>query len=1503
MFLINIFPVPIQQVSIENIEVIDAYADELLVHCSDFIKNVLDGWWFDKVESTSKESMLFYKGASWRAFFICAPTLTCPILTTLTVLYVFVGLVVADAQTNLSPSIFFNRLTTAQGLSNNTVNSLLQDRSGLLWFATDDGLNRFDGYEFKVFRHVAGNANSPADNSISTLYEDRSGKIWIGTKSGAVNCYDPTTETFQKWEIQDKTITSLYEDSQKNIWLGTYRGGLYRLNPATGAIAHWQSNPQDPFSLSNDYVTSIVEDHKRNIWIGAYHGLNKATVPVQSDTVKFTRYFSETNNPNTVSHDIVWNLTRSASDSSIIWIGTADGLTRYDSNSGAFTQIKIPNPDQLQFGASAGSVTEETSEGDRILWIDSFAGLIRCNMDQGSFARFVSNNDDPHSLAHNHISGMIKDKSGVLWLATENGLCNFPAKGTKFNNTLSAKFRFSDVKAPAKNVKAIARTDDGRIWFGAEDGLYYADQIPAGSSNKSGALNKLSASNGINIWSLAPGRSQDLWIGTYGSGLFRFDLKTNRMSAVRAYDKTITIPAIQYIKSLYCNEQKKLWIGFWGVGLARLDPVTADYQSWLHDADDPHSLSHNDVWVIFQDSRERLWVGTNGGGLNLFQEEKGGTFSHWVAGESSTSNPDRSKATATGTLCSNSIYCMCEWRNAKTSVSPDQTVLWIGTNNGLNKFVMQNAGRQFQVADISSFTGKDGLADNSVKSILEDENGHLWLGTAGGISFFNTRDNSFINYDHADGIIGGDFNYASAAQDAEGMMFMGSTSGLNYFDPRTIARSLYRPPVLITDFQIFNASVASNDPALGENKSILYANTITLSHRQNVFSFQLAALDYNSPGSSQYAYKMEGFDANWVYSGARRFITYTNLRPGSYTFKARSTNSDGIWNDQAAEIKVIITPPWWQTGWAIVLYLIIFFSSIYGIIRFQATRAKTQAMLKMQEFEFRHLQQVETMKSRFFANISHEFRTPLTLIKGPLEQLLSGRIKKNKIDYYRMLYRNAEKLQSLIDQLLELAQLEAETIPLQTEVLDLGPLLKGFVASFIPLAEQKNIDFAFRSDGTVVLALIDRDKLEKIINNLLSNAFKFTPDGGQISVELHCEQASSAMKPSTSGTAVVAIRDSGIGIPEQDRQHIFNRFFRIDDSAKNSHGGSGIGLALVKELVALHNWDISVQSQEGKGSVFTLKIPIHQRLVNHPGVEKSSSEETSFSVQDRKDVNSISPSQDSAAKIETGEGNAAASRSNNKKPVILVVEDSADVRFFLADLLYAEYTVAQAEGAKEGIALAKNTMPDLILSDIMMPGMDGIEFCQRLKTDWQTSHIPIILLTAKALPDDKIAGLETGADDYITKPFNVQELLVRIRNLIEQRRRLRDKIRQELELQPESLASNSVDAEFMHKLLSALEENLHDEKLDCELLAQKLFVSKSRLHRKLRAIAGQAPGEFIRMYKLKRAAQMIVENKFSITQIAYEVGFASPAQFTRAFKKYFSCLPSEFSRQIPSRNR
>lgn len=1372
---------------------------------------------------------------------------------------VFMNLqLIVDAQ-----SISFNRLTTNNGLSNNHVSNMLQDRLGFLWFATDDGLNRFDGYEFKVFRNNPSDKTSISDNATFAITEDDSGRIWIGTKLGYLNCYDPVLDKFTYWEIEseitkENPITVIYIDKKFNVWIGTYRGGLYKFDTKTGKTINCVHKKEDPNSLSNNYISSIVEDDFGNLWIGTFNGLNQFN-PNKSNT-HFIKYYFDKNNPNSLSDNIIWGIAESKSENSKLWVGTANGLTILNTETKSFSRINISNPDNLQFGEGTGTVIEELIDGEEILWINSYAGMLRYNVARNRFDRFLSDKENPNSLTSNQVNNIIKDRSGVLWIATDNGLSYFSQKSIKFNNSLLFSDRSIDLnKLDKLNIKAITKSSDGTLWIGTDNGLYFSN-----SDNGKLFVKKYSALASENIWSLTAGNSNDIWIGTYGSGLFRLNYKTNQLTKNDILLGVIKSTSRNFVKTVFKDDKNNLWIGYWGVGLARLNLTTGEVKNWIHQNEDPESLSHDDVWTIYQDSKNRIWIGTNGGGLNLYDESNGGKFFHYSF-----------KKASKNSLSSNSIYSITESK-IKNSDSRS-TVLWIGTNNGLNKLVINNSDiENFYESEIkaTTYTIMDGLADNSIKSIIEDEKGNLWLGTSSGITLFDLSKSTFTNFSTSDGVIGTDFNFTSSFRLNDNLICIGSTAGLNYFEPNRIKQSSYKPSVVFTDFLIFNNSVKIEANSILQ-KNIFNTDEVTLSHKQNVFSFQFAALDYNNPGSIKYAYKMEGFDKEWIQSGTRRFITYTNLNPGNYTFKVKSTNSDGIWNSNETSLAVIITPPWWQTIWAILLYFVVFVIGVWAIIKFQNYRTKLQHELKLRDLESYHLREIEQMKSRFFANLSHEFRTPLMLIKGPLEALLNGKIIENVSGYYKMLLRNTEKLQQLIDQLLELSQLESESIPLKKETYNLVSVIKSLTPAFIPLAEQKKIDFSFKSSADVIFALIDKDKLEKIINNLLSNAFKFTPVDGTISVDISIENKTS---PSI---AIISVKDSGIGIPLEHQTKIFDRFYQADDSSKRNYGGSGIGLALVKELVTLHKWDIKVKSSEGKGTEFTLSIP----LATEKEIEGLSQEKNKINNNDPESKRMITEDESTETCV---------SENPNDKPLILFVEDSEDVRKYVCDLLKSDYNVSLAESGEAGIKITQNNLPDLILSDVMMPGMDGFEFCKQIKSDWKTSHIPVILLTAKVTQQSRLEGLELGADDYITKPFDYKELFIRIKNLIDQRKNLKEKFSKEIIVAGELISNNSTDNEFINKVIDVIEKNLNNENFNSDILAKELFVSRSQLNRKLQAVAEQGPGEFIRNHKLKRAAQMILTNKLSITQIALEVGFGSPAQFTRAFQKHFNCLPSEF---------
>jgi ligand-binding sensor domain-containing protein/signal transduction histidine kinase len=873
-----------------------------------------------------------------------------------TVFFMLLILLIQDSMSG--QKISFGKYSTENGLSNNRVFCMLQDRYGFLWFGTDDGLNRFDGYEFKVYRNDPLNIASLSDNSIRSIFEDRSGYLWIGTKSGELNRYNPVTDKFENWKVesvglQENSITCIYQDNYGAIWLGTYKDGLYRFNPDKNSFEHWSNDPDAHNSLSITYVTSILEDKDDELWISTYNGLNKFN---RSDSNKpFERFYRDARNSNTLNDNLIWRMTLSSNYPEIIWLGTFNGLNKYNSDLKTFTTIPLPDKKDLQFGYSISSIVEDKLAEENILWLGTFGGLIRINLTTGYSERFISDDDDHHSIISNQIHDLYRDRSGVIWIATDNGINYFSPKSVKFNYIITQNSAIRNFNLLFnKFINSIRQSTDRNLWFGTAKGLF---SIPedAFSNDYAGIANIQSypALNNTNIWSLDADNNHNLWIGTYGQGLKQLNLKSKTIKSWQiGYKEYALSSAYNYVKTIYSARDGMVWIGFWGGGVARLNPSAGEYKIWRNEDNSPGSISYNDVWTIIEDRKGRIWIGTNGGGLNLFEDVNGGIFHHWVEDKSSIALEKASQ-----NLNSNSIYCIYE---SDTNLKVDETVLWIGTRNGLNRFTVHGNSRKFSdlEVEIKQYSIKDGLPDNSVESIIEDNIGNLWIGTGSGISHFNVQREIFTNYSLSDGLIGNEFNSGASFKSRDGLVFFGSSKGLNLFLPEEIKQASYHPPVVLTELLIFNQPVLPANNNLLE-KNIFLTEQIKLSYKQNVFSFQFAALDYNSPGSNQYAFIMEGFDDDWTFSGSRRFVTYTNLNPGEYIFKIKATNSDGIWSEKIASVKVIITPPIYATWYAYAIYVIIFIGALLLIRKYElerrAKKVRERLRKNIEEAELREM--------------------------------------------------------------------------------------------------------------------------------------------------------------------------------------------------------------------------------------------------------------------------------------------------------------------------------------------------------------------------------------------------------------------------------------------------------------------------------------------------------------------------------------------------------------------
>jgi signal transduction histidine kinase/DNA-binding response OmpR family regulator len=811
--------------------------------------------------------------------------------------------------------------------------------------------------------------------------------------------------------------------------------------------------------------------------------------------------------------------------------------------------------------------------------------------------------------------------------------------------------------------------------------------------------------------------------------------------------------------------------------------------------------------------------------------------------------------------------------------------LWLASRrDGLGLFNRQTGEACF-------YGQKQGLCNNTISSIVEDDDGFLWLATEGGVSKFNPETKEFTNFSEEHGFPTQLFNVNGTKLKNGEIWLTTIDNGVVGFDPRELKINKIPPKIVLTDIKLFNESLKiGSDYPLKQDISI--TKEITFAHWQNDITIECTALHFSCPEKNQYGFWLENYDNDWYYTGTNRFASYTNLDPGEYIFHAKGSNSDNVWNEEGISLRIIIHPPWWRTFWAYGLYVLIIGSIAFVIWRSQLRRIRLRNELKMKQFEAQKLQEIDHLKSRFFANISHEFRTPLTLILGPMEQMLSGMFKGNLKETYRIIIRNGKRLLQLINQLLDLSKLEAGRMTLQARPLELIRLLKALVQSFSSLAERKKITLTFKAEEESILVYADKDKLEKIVLNLLSNAFKYTQAGGTISVKVTTSSKADQPVASTDdGFVELRIADTGLGIAGEHLEKIFDRFYQADETYDQERSSTGIGLALVKELVELHHGEIFVDSRINEGTEFCVRLPLGKaHLKDEEIVDKPAAEAVPDSPVD---ADLFVAELDSSRAIEK-----EPAIPDEEATIVLIVEDNLDVRSYIREILEPFFRIIEAYNGQEGLDKAVEVIPDLVVSDIMMPGMDGYELCKRLKTDERTSHIPVILLTARAASESKLEGLETGADDYIVKPFDSKELLARVKNLIKIRRQLRQRFSREIILKPQDIAVTPMDAVFLQKVQTVVDAHLDDEDFSIEMLGHEVGMSRSQIHRKLRALVDQSASRFIRSMRLQRAVELMKKRAATLTEIAYMTGFHSQAYFTTCFQEQFGCSPKAYLKNL-----
>ncbi len=1372
----------------------------------------------------------------------------------------------SDAVYSQNQDFRFTHLATDHGLSQSNVICILQDNKGFMWFGTFNGLNKYDGYEFEVFHDRGNDSQSITHNYISALFQDRRGYLWVGTSEG-LNRYDQKTNSFKHYKhraddptgLRDNQIEAILEDSRGRLWIGTRNGGLERFDSNLETFAHNFHEGNNQNGLSSNFIRVLFEDSKGNLWIGHWNGALDI-LPAGRD--KFEKWLVAgeklTDSPFTAIVE---------SPGNEIWIGTqGDGLFRIKPENGSAARLAhYSAASKTENGINSNIILCLARDRENRLWIgteDKGINILDIATDTFQYCRHDPFN--PSGLNHDSIWSIYEDRAGDMWVGTyAHGINLLTRRKSHFQHYKNHPG--SNASLSHNMVNFFMEDENKDLWIATDGGgLNVFDR----SSKKFIHYNSRNSNIGTDvIVSLLEDRRGRLWVGTWTDGLYQFDRKTKKFAR---YSKEKHGLASNRILHILEDRAGGLWLStFWG-GLTYFN--VDDQQLRVYDTE-KSGLGDNDVRVVMQDGEGNLWIGTDVG-LDFFNPRTE-TFVNYKHDEQN----ERS-------LSKGFVHSI---------VSAGDSILWIGATCGLSKLDRRT----------NTFTRYDtqkGLPDDEIKCIVEEENGILWLSTNRGISRFDTKAETFKNYDVSDGLQGNEFNARSGCRTAYGEIIFGGNNGFNIFQPHDLKGNPYIPPVVITDFTIFNkpVPVGGSDSRLREH--ISETKQLALSHGDAVFSFEFAALNYISPEKNQYAYMLEGFDSDWNYVGSQRTATYTNIDPGDYVFKLKASNNDGLWNENGVAIKITMAPPFWKTWWAYLLEALVLLAVVALVFNYFISRQRLKNALKIEHLELEKMYELDQMKTRFFANISHEFHAPMTLILSPLEKLItSWRTDEGTRQTLILMHRNAKRLQCMAEQLRDFQKIETGELQLRLSRGNIIQFIEATVNSFGDYAKEHQIRFQFKAEADRVMAWFDADKLDKIIYNLLSNAFKFTPAAGEITVAVtiiasETTANSNQHRDRAAHYIEISVQDSGIGIPEDKRERIFQRFYQIEDDNGRLSEGSGIGLAFVYELVKLYRGEISVSSREGQGTKFTVQIPIDEQfLEENQLVGEFHAAPLDMAISRDKPAAAFEAFDDS--------GMIKRKKPGEDTPVILIVEDDREIRNYLEETLESKYRVCLAENGEEGFKRALKIIPDLIISDIKMPELSGVQLCRQLKENENTSHIPVILLTGYSSRENIMDGLGTGADAYLTKPLSIELLEAQISNLLDSRKKLREKFSREIFLEPKKNATTDIDEKFLQRIIEAIEKNISDRELNADILSKEIGMSRMQLYRKLRGLTDQTVHEFIRSIRLKRAVQLLEERRMTITQVAYEVGFNDLTYFARCFRKMYKKSPSKYTSQRSARQK
>ncbi|KAA8482717.1 signal transduction histidine kinase [Arcticibacter tournemirensis] len=1347
----------------------------------------------------------------------------------------------------------FKHISFREGLAQSPISCIFQDSQGFIWIGNWKGLTRYDGNEFRTFKHDDTDSTSLSNNRVNAIVEDAENNMWIATANG-ISCYNPKIEKFRSiLSINVKGgknyISSVLADQQKKIWVATFSGVKLVKDHQLQDIPGFKRRSDS--SLYNGVTFTIFRDSGNRIWTGTKRG-PACFDPVSRRIIELPPVIKS--NAGLMAAKILVIRQDRQGD---IWFGTeSSGVFRYSARQNRCYQYR--HSEATASSLCSDWIKDILISRDGKVWIGTRGG-ISLLQDDGSFLNYEHRAEDPDSMNDSTVWSLMQDSSLNIWIGTFAGGINLLYQaGNNFTNIGERIGSKQGLNHPV--VNAVAEDPDGSLWIGTYGGGINHVNLKTGAfqyySVRPDGMDR--PTNGVK--SLFQDDKDNLWIGTL-DGLYRFNKRTH---AIKNFSFPVNEGKLsENLINTILVDGGGVWAGTNGGGLRYINEA-GKITTFRHDEKDPVSLSDNFVTCIRKDDRGNMWISTQNG-LNYFDVQK----------QKFTAKFRRSKKNS---ISNNTVL---------TLLIDSKKRLWLGTEGGgLNCY--DRNGKRFYTVRFA-----DGLSDNVIQSIQEDRSGNIWVSTDNGIFKVHTAGLRFpfkpsllkvTYYNSNDGLGSNQFSTNAGLRTSKGLLVFGGVNGLTLFSPEAIVKNRFIPKVVITGLFVRNNRAVIGEEGSPLKQAINYTREITLNYDQRFISVKFAALNFINPANNQYAYKLEGLTnkEDWHYAGNQSAATYTNLGPGDYTFVVKAANNDGLWNNVPATLKITVLPPWWMTWWAYLLYVLTIGSIVFATIRFFRIRAKLKRDLFYEQLQNERQQELYQMKLNFFTNISHEIRTPLTLIVGPLEKLISSALDNAVVHKQLILVKNnADRLMRLVTELLDFRKVETGHMKLHFYECNIVKFTNEIFLSFQNIALSRNIEYTYHADSPDQLVCFDKDQMEKVFFNLLSNAFKFTPDNGQITLSVK------TLNKKGNEWVDIIIRDNGKGIPEESQKLLFNNFFQADQS--KSHLGTGIGLALSKSIVELHKGELNVYSvpatEEIAGeTTFTVSLRTGRSHLGDEEIQPDymNSEDTSiYRIQQEKETLGVSEKGVSA----------------DKKYSVLVIEDNAEVRSFISGSLSDYYYVHESPDGLKGLADTFSLMPDLVISDVMMPGMDGLEVCRNIKSDERTNHIPVILLTARATFIHQVNGLENGADAYITKPFSIQLLELQIHNILEAKEVIRKKYSREVILQPKNIAITSPEEKFLHKLMEIVERNIDNDQFGVQELVEEIGMSKTVLYKKVQSLTDLSVADYIKSVRLQKAAMMLSQNKTGIAEVAFAVGFNDRKYFSKEFRKQYGLSPTEYINQ------